>query len=349
MPDLTEKMLSEHIKKSEFMPVYLLYGNENYLKRYYADAIIQKAVTDLPDLNLHRFDGALKVDDIVNAAETLPVMSDYSCVAVCDYNFASTDDKEIEKLLALLSDPPDTCVLILRYEQVDISPSKSAKARKVFDAVRKVGAVAELNTRDESDLARTLCKRAASRSVNLQTTGAKYLIRICGSDMTNLLSEVDKLCDFVGNGGIITNDVIDSLAVKTPSEKAYKLVNAVVAVDADRVYAMLADLAAQCVEPIAIIGALGSAYVDMYRAKLAESEGKNAESIGADFGYGKNAFKLKYASQNARRMSIFDLRRALSVLRDADIALKSTQLDSKVIVDKTVMRLIMIASGERTQ
>ena len=72
MPDLTEKMLSEHIKKSEFMPVYLLYGNENYLKRYYADAIIQKAVTDLPDLNLHRFDGALKVDDIVNAGETLP-------------------------------------------------------------------------------------------------------------------------------------------------------------------------------------------------------------------------------------------------------------------------------------
>ncbi|MBQ9957645.1 MAG: DNA polymerase III subunit delta, partial [Clostridia bacterium] len=298
------------------------------------------------DLNLHRFDSSVKVDDIIAAADAIPMMSDYSCVSVCDYNFASADETEVEKLVDLISDMPEVCVLILRLEQLSITPSKSAKAKKVFDAVKKYGALVELNLREEADLVRMVTKRAASRSVNLQPTGARYLIRVCGSDMTNLFSEVDKLCDFVGKDGIITEKEIDALAVKTPDEKAYKLINAVCARDVERVYTMLADLAAQCVDSIAIVAALSSAYVDMYRAKVAESEGKNAESIGADFGYGKNAFKLKYASQNARKMSVFTLRKALNILRETDIALKSTQLDPRLLVDKTVMQLIQLA-GER--
>ena len=346
MPAITEKELIEDIKKADFKSVYLIYGNEDYLKKYYSSTIIKKAVTDFEDLNLHRFDSSVKVDDIIAAADAIPMMSDYSCVSVCDYNFASADENEVEKLVDLISDMPEGCVLLIRLEQLSITPSKSAKAKKVFDAVKKYGALVELNLREEADLVRMVTKRAASRSVNLQPTGARYLIRVCGSDMTNLFSEVDKLCDFVGKDGIITEKEIDALAVKTPDEKAYKLINAVCARDVERVYTMLADLAAQCVDSIAIIAALSSAYVDMYRAKVAESEGKNAESIGADFGYGKNAFKLKYASQNARKMSVFTLRKAMNVLREADIALKSTQLDPRLLVDKTVMQLIQLA-GER--
>lgn len=346
MPAITEKELIEDIKKADFKSVYLIYGNEDYLKKYYSSAIIKKAVTDFEDLNLHRFDSSVKVDDIIAAADAIPMMSDYSCVSVCDYNFASADETEVEKLVDLISDMPEGCVLLLRLEQLSITPSKSAKAKKVFDAVKKYGALVELNLREEADLVRMVTKRAASRSVNLQPTGARYLIRVCGSDITNLFSEVDKLCDFVGKDGIITEKEIDALAVKTPDEKAYRLINAVCASDVERVYTMLADLAAQCVDSIAIIAALSSAYVDMYRAKVAESEGKNAESIGADFGYGKNAFKLKYASQNARKMSVFTLRKALNILRETDIALKSTQLDPRLLVDKTVMQLIQLA-GER--
>ncbi|MBQ5890827.1 MAG: DNA polymerase III subunit delta [Clostridia bacterium] len=346
MPAITEKELIEDIKKADFKSVYLIYGNEDYLKKYYSSAIIKKAVTDFEDLNLHRFDSSVKVDDIIAAADAIPMMSDYSCVSVCDYNFASADETEVEKLVDLISDMPEGCVLLLRLEQLSITPSKSAKAKKVFDAVKKYGALVELNLREEADLVRMVTKRAASRSVNLQPTGARYLIRVCGSDITNLFSEVDKLCDFVGKDGIITEKEIDALAVKTPDEKAYRLINAVCARDVERVYTMLADLAAQCVDSIAIIAALSSAYVDMYRAKVAESEGKNAESIGADFGYGKNAFKLKYASQNARKMSVFTLRKALNILRETDIALKSTQLDPRLLVDKTVMQLIQLA-GER--
>ncbi len=349
MPEITEKDLIAQIKSADFRSVYLLYGNENYLKRYYADAIIKKAVTDFADLNLHRFDGAVKVDDIIIAADAIPMMSDWSCVSVCDYNFATAADDEVKKLEQLILNVPEGCVLLIRLEQLDITPSKSAKAKRIFDAVKKAGCAVKLDTRDEADLVRMACKRAASRSVNLQPTGAKYLIRVCGTDITNLFSEVDKLCDFVGRDGIITDEVIDSLAVKTPDEKAYKLINAVCSLDADRVYTMLADLWAQCTEPIAIIAALSSAYVDMYRAKVAESEGRNAESIGADFGYGKNSFKLKYASQNARKMTVFTLREALSILREADISLKSTQLDAKITVDKTVMKLIMLASGGRAR
>ena len=44
-------------------------------------------------------------------------------------------------------------------------------------------------------------------------------------------------------------------------------------------------------------------------------------------------------------MSVFTLRKAMNVLREADIALKSTQLDPRLLVDKTVMQLIQLAGG----
>ena len=35
MPAITEKELIEDIKKADFKSVYLIYGNEDYLKKYY--------------------------------------------------------------------------------------------------------------------------------------------------------------------------------------------------------------------------------------------------------------------------------------------------------------------------
>jgi DNA polymerase-3 subunit delta len=342
MPEITEKELLAQLKKSEFSRAYLIYGSESYLKRFYTDRIVKKAVTAMEDFNLHRFDGSVDMDTLASAVETLPMMSEHACTVVCDYNCGSVSESEHNKLKAVLSDLPPENILIFWYDLVDITPSKSAKSKAIFELFRKNGGVINFERKSESELAAILCRRAGKRGCSLQTTTSKYLIRLCGNDIENLFSELDKVCDYTGKTAVTEAD-IDAVAVKTVEASVFLLAKTISEGNRDRVYLLCDDLFASKVEPIAIIGALSGAYVDMYRAKLAESEGKRAESIAQEFGYGGMAFKLTKGSQNARKMSVSSLRRSLGVLRKADSALKSTAVDGRVIVEQTLARLLELA------
>ena len=71
--------------KGELFGGYLFYGEEDYLKRVYVERIINAAVTDFGEANIHRLDGTASADDITSAADAIPMMSEYSCVVVSDY------------------------------------------------------------------------------------------------------------------------------------------------------------------------------------------------------------------------------------------------------------------------
>ena len=98
-------------------------------------------------------------------------------------------------------------------------------------------------------------------------------------------------------------------------------------------------------EPTMIIGALSSMFVDLYRVKLAESEGLRPESVSEAFGYGKSSFKLKRAAQTGRRMSQDSVKAALLILRDTDLAIKTSRGDSRIIIERAVI-LLMRAVAE---
>ena len=55
---LNEETLKKQIKSGEFCNLYLLYGNEGYLKQHYANTICSKTVSkDFEDFNLKKLDG----------------------------------------------------------------------------------------------------------------------------------------------------------------------------------------------------------------------------------------------------------------------------------------------------
>ena len=343
MPDITEAELKKQIKSGAFARVYLLYGTENYLTRFYAEKIAEKAVTELPDLNLHQFDAAARAEEIVSACEALPVMSGLSCVMVCDYPFDTAAAGELDQLKGLLGDPPESCVLVFWYNHAAFS-QKSAKSKAIAALIRKAGCVLPLDRREEGELAQLLVKRAARQGCTLQPTTARYLISLCGADLANLFSELDKLCVYVGNAAITNRDV-DAVAVKTVDASVFLLARAVSANNPDRAFGLIDELFAQRAEPTAILGALASAYVDMYRAKAAEAAGLRAESIADDFGYGRTAFRLKNGAAAARKVSVSTLRDCLAALRRADLALKTSAADSRIILEQTVMRLMLLMSA----
>ncbi len=339
MPDITEKDLARAIKSGTLSPVYLLYGEEPYLKHTYAKRIINAAVTDFADFNLHRFESSACVDDLVSAVDAMPMMSDRTCVVVRDFNFGTLSDKDADTLCSIISDPNTSCVLVFLYENAD-PPNKSAKAKQVLSIIKSNADCINFAKRTERELCDAACHRAARLRVNLQPTTARYLISRCGDDLENLLTEVDKLCDYVGRDGIVTEKEIDEISVRTVEASAFRLGDAICAGNRDDAMSICADLFDMRTDPLLIIGALSSIFVDIYRVKLAESEGLRPESIADAFGYGKSSFKLKRAAQTGRRMSQSSVMNALEILRDTDLSLKTSRGDARIVIERAVILLI---------
>ena len=129
-----ENQLLQHIKLGHLYRVYLLYGEEKYLKELYLKRLVRLASPEqFEEFNFHRFDGGeLEVDRLIEACESLPFLAGQRCVVVEKFDFEGMPAADREKLTRLLEDPPETTVLILVVDKEDFSAKKSAGAKKLI-------------------------------------------------------------------------------------------------------------------------------------------------------------------------------------------------------------------------
>lgn len=345
MAEITEKELKKQIAHGMFSPVYLLYGEESYLKQYYAGLISEKSVPKgFETFNLHKLEGKeTTFDEIADAAEQLPMMAERTCVLVRDFDLKALKGAQREKLEAFLADPPETCSVVFWMDTIEVSPKQSRDWQGLIKLFAKSGSAVNLGRRTAADLTRQLCASAKKRGGVLSPDIASYLVSFSGSDLHILVNELDKLCAYAA-GREITQADIDAVCIKSVEATAFDMVKALLRGNYADAYRMLDTLFAQKTEPVMIAGALISSYVDMYRAKAALSSGERTEAVAQAFNYKGREFRLRYAAQDASRLTLEQLRECLDVLSEADESLKSTRTDKRLVLEEAMLRLKCITN-----
>lgn len=348
MPEITEAELKKHLQKSDFSKLYVLYGEEKYLVVNYAQKLIEKTgESAFSDFNLHRFTDSASIDEIYGAVEALPFMAERKCVAVSDLNVEGLRAQETSKLEELIANIPDTTVLIFYLPTVLIDAKKDKKWKKFLTSAMQIGCTVQLKKRSSADLEKLLCAGASKRGCMLSRADAMRIIGYCGNDMQTLLNELEKLCAFVKEGDI-SAQVIDRIVVRNLETKVYDLSKAILAGDYDRAYRILDLLFYQNEEPVSVLAVLSSAYVDMYRVRTSIQSGQGAMKPSAFFDYARKEFRLTNAERDSKRLTASMLRQSLQVLLAADTALKSARGDRRIVMEKLIAQLLLIAEGERT-
>lgn len=342
MAEIGEQQLRKQIKENSFENAYLIYGEESYLKEYYVSQMREKIVDKtFESFNYHFFDGKdISLDEILKDAQMLPMMSEYNLVVARDYPVDKTQS-DIKLLEEYLSDCPDTTVFILWYDSLE-PDVKSAKFKKLIKAFDSAGAVVNMQKRSESDVARLLVSGAKKRGAVIDIDNAKYLISVSGNDMKNLLNELDKLSYFV-KGGEITKDIIDNMATKCLQARIYDLSKFVVSGNSDKAYEVLDTLFAMKEEPVIILSAISSVYVDMYRVKCAKTAGFTYDDVAKHYNYRGREFALRNASRDCANLSEKQLTSSLDAITNTDIKMKSTAVDKKLLIEELIIKLIMTA------
>ena len=82
------KTIDEHIKTGQFKNAYLLYGDEDYLKKQYRDKLIKALLSEGDTMNFAKFEGKdISVGEVIDLAETLPFFADRRVILISDSGF----------------------------------------------------------------------------------------------------------------------------------------------------------------------------------------------------------------------------------------------------------------------
>lgn len=346
MAPITEELLKKKLQ-SGLAPVYILFGEDGYLKKSYTDKISRK-ITEPDDVfNFCKFEGNCELQDVYDAAMQLPIMSDKKCVILSDYDFEHCSKSDYDKLCELAAEVPDTAVLILSFDSVEPDFKKSSKFKKLIASAEKNGGIAvKLDHRKMPELIKMLCDGATKRGCKIDTAVAKYLVETAGDDINILKNELDKLCSFVGEG-IIDKTAVDEVGVKTVEASVYNLSKFILECNISSSLAVLDELFFMRIEPMIILHTVSSVYVDIYRVYIASKAGVKTPEIAEKFGYKGKEFVLDRARQNLRKLDDVKLRLSLDTLVEADTALKSFGADGKIILEQLIIKLIyIIVKGE---
>ena len=346
MPKISENEFKKLLTSGDFGTLYYICGTEKMLVSHNTKKLVEKTAGKNPsDFNYHVFSNNFDVDEFAVSLQVVPFVSEYNVVVVKDLDFSEFSSSDGDRIIDLISNVSGETIVILTYPTKP-EEKTTAKDKKLKTLSAKKGTVVEYNKLTPLALQKKLISWASKRNIIISQKTASLIIEYCGTDLTALRNELEKLCSYVGEGGEITNQHVETLVSKNLESSIFDISKAVINHDGTTAFTVLDRLIYQKEEPIAILGVLAAAYVDMYRARIAIKCGSRSTELSKWFNY-KSEYRLKQAELNSKRTSTAVLRKSIDAITQTDILLKSTRTDDRVQLELLIVKLLMIANEDR--
>ena len=272
------EQLKNDLKQKSPARFYVLYGEEDYLRRYYAEQLKKQLLDELTeDFNFHRLTTEnFSLQTLSDSLEALPMMAERSMVLVEEVDLFELPESDRERLTAMLADVPEYCCLVLTY--ADFKPDKRKK--KLWDAIEKNAVLAEFRYQCESDLRAWIARHFRALGKQIAPELCTYLLQQCGLSMTRLDGEIQKICAFSGAETVVRAD-IDAVVEPTLDAVVFQLTDALAQRDFGAALERLQVLLKMQTEVIPIVAAVGAQMRRLNAEKILHTEGKGVQELAS--------------------------------------------------------------------
>ena len=314
--------LLNDIKTEQFRPVYLLFGEEAYLRRRYRDRLADAIVPAEDTMNRSVFAGAkTEPQSIMDTGETMPFFAERRLIIVEDTGFFRSSSPE---LAAYLQSMPEYLHILFVENEID-------KRSGMYKAVQKTGYVCEFTRMDEKKLAAWAGKLLADAGRKIRTSDMEYFLTCTGNDMTHIRLEIDKLINYTEGRDVVQREDIDAVTSVEIGNRIFEMIRCVTEGKRRRALALYADLLALREPPLRILALLARQYNQMLMAKMLASErtepGEIAKLTGAP------PFAVKNYLRAVRNIPEEDLKAALERCAAAEEDIKSGRMPDRLAVE----------------
>ena len=262
------------LKEGTLQKVYIFYGEEQYLLRTYLNQVRKAVVPQgFEEFNYHRLAGkGLSPLVLQETVEAMPMMAQSTLVEVTDMDIFRLDEEGRQQLTALLEDFPDYCTLVFIYDTIEYK--RNAVMKKLCAAISAHAVEVEFCRQENRALYRWIQQHFAAAGHDIDSATMEHLLFTCGTMMTNLAPEIDKIAAYAKDTRITVAD-INAVADPVLDARVFDMTNCITAGKYDDAARVLGDLLRMQEEPIAILSVIGRELRRIYTARLALDGGKD--------------------------------------------------------------------------
>lgn len=132
------KSLNEDLKTGQFSQIYLLYGEENYLKKQYKERFVKAMLPQGDTMNYAYYEGkGVEIREVIDLAETLPFFAERRLIVFENTGLFKSSGADLAEYIKTM---PETTYFIFVEEEVD-------KRSKLYKAVKAKGHIVNFRFR----------------------------------------------------------------------------------------------------------------------------------------------------------------------------------------------------------
>ena len=318
--------LNQDIKSGEFKQIYLLYGEEAFLKNSYKNRLKEAIIGD-DTMNFARFEGkGLDVDELIRLADTMPFFAERRLILVEDSGFFKSAS---DALVQYLPSMPDTTILLFVETEVD-------KRNRLYKKVKDMGYAAELNRQDSAQLARWAGGILTREQKKITKHTMELFLSMAGDDMENIRMELEKLISYTLGREVITDEDVLAVCTVQVTNRIFEMVSAIVNRQPRKAMDLYEDLLTLKEPPMRILFLIARQFNQLLQVKDLMGKGMDKGTIASKLKM--QPFVVGKTMPQARQFGREQILSYVEFCVETEEAVKSGRLQDRLAVELLITR-----------
>lgn len=324
---LKREDLRAQLKRGELSPVYVLFGEEAYLRDLAAKTIADRAFGegDARDFNdsCHSLTRPGELIDILTAARQLPMMSARRVIRIDNVRITQSgrgdtirEEDDESALRSYLEQPAEDSIVIFVADELN-------GVRRMGKLLRESSFCVEFDPLTDAELAKWAVERIKEFGREIEREALEELIKRSGPDVRRVTNEAAKLAAAAYKTGVIDRQMVEELVPFKRELDNFEIGRHLISGNRRDALKVLRKVFDDGTEPVMIPGLLNFTIRRMLIAKSLMKQGADRREVA-------NAIRLRYSDQEqflaaARRADEVDLIKALERIAETDLAIKTSK------------------------
>lgn len=321
------KVLNQDIKDRQFKPVYLLFGEEAFLKKSYKNRLKEAMVGD-DTMNFHQFEGkGVDLKEIISLADTMPFFGERRLILIEDSGLFKGSGAEA--LVEYLPQMPDTACLLFVESEVD-------KRSRMYKKVKELGYGADMVRQDARQLSSWAGGILAREGKKITGHTMELFLSKTGDDMENIRMELDKLISYTLGREVITDQDVEEICANRVTNKIFDMVAAIVSGKTRAAMDLYEDLLTLREPPMRILFLIARQFNQVLQVKELMAQGMDRSRIASSLKL--QPFVVGKIMPQARSFTREQILSRVELCVDCEEAVKTGRLGERLAVELLITK-----------
>lgn len=330
--------LEEQLSKNRINNCYIFCGSDEHSIKNYINKIIAKFVNkDFFDFNYTEIDGInANIDNIKNACETLPFMSEKKVVVIYRANFLRDKvDKALEsaskEIMQYINNIPQECILIMYYIFENDREKESNKVKKLEKSVLAI----KMSKLKGNSLSKKVSDILKEKGKDINKSDLAVLCNNVENNLDIIENELEKLYCYTIDREITGKDILDIVTKKNDND-IFNLVDFISQRKPQKSLDILNELIFKGEAETSILRMIQRQFKLLFLIKLGIESGKNKEQLSSELKL--NPFICEKMMQQSSKFTLNQLKQNVEASLETERILKSKSVDSKLEMELLILK-----------